>query len=59
MRLASPRAGKARAMSTRHAPLPQPERMEPKHPDPGLATLTVRDYDAVFIRAVRRRLTTT
>ncbi len=43
-------------MSTRHAPLPQPERMEPKHPDPGLATLTVRDYRAVFIRAVKEAL---
>ena len=43
-------------MSTSDAPLPQPERTEPKHPDPDLATLTVRDYRAVFIRAAKEAL---
>jgi membrane protein len=43
-------------MSTSDAPSPQPERTEPKHPDPSLATLTVRDYRAVFIRAGKEAL---
>jgi membrane protein len=56
MRLAAPEAGQAKGMSTSDAPLPQPERTEPKHPDPGLGTLTVRDYRAVFIRAAKEAL---
>ena len=43
-------------MSTSDAPSPQPERTEPRHPDPDLATLTVRDYRAVFIRAAKEAL---
>ena len=43
-------------MSTSDAPLPQPERTEPRQPDPDLATLTFRDYRAVFIRAAKEAL---
>ena len=38
------------------APSPLPERAEPRHPDPGLRTLTVRDYGAVFVRAGKEAL---
>ena len=43
-------------MSTREALSPQPELAEQRHPDPGLTTLTVRDYGAVFARAARQAL---
>ena len=38
-------------MSTSSATSPQPERLEATHRDPGLGTLTARDYGAVFVRA--------
>ena len=38
-------------MSTSSATSPQPERLEAIHRDPGLGTLTARDYGAVFVRA--------
>ena len=43
-------------MSRSEAPSPQPERSEPRHPDPGLGTLTVRDYRAVLLRACKEAL---
>jgi uncharacterized BrkB/YihY/UPF0761 family membrane protein len=43
-------------MSTSEAPSPLPERAEPRHPDPGLGTLTARDYGAVFVRAGKEAL---
>jgi membrane protein len=43
-------------MTTSEAPSPQPERAEPKHPDPSLSTLTARDYAAVFLRAGKEAL---
>jgi membrane protein len=43
-------------MTTSEAPSPQPERGEPRHPDPSLRTLTARDYRAVFLRAGKEAL---
>lgn len=37
-------------------PTPQPERREPKLPDPGLTDLTWRDYKAIIVRAVKQAL---
>jgi membrane protein len=54
--LAFDAAGEATAMSTSAAPSPQPERAEPRHPDPGLGTLTAKDYGAVFVRAGKQAL---
>ena len=56
MRLAFDAAGEAATVSTRAAPSPQPERTEPRHRDPGLGTLTARDYGAVFVRAGKQAL---
>jgi membrane protein len=38
------------------APMPQPERHEPKVPDPGLTDLTFSDYRAMVIRAGKKSL---
>ena len=43
-------------MSTREATTPQPEKEEPRLRDPGLGSLSVKDYRAVFIRAVKEAL---
>jgi membrane protein len=37
-------------------PAPQPERHEPKLPDPGLTDLSARDYKAIVIRAGKQAL---
>lgn len=39
-----------------NGPMPQPERHEPKHPDPGLTDLTLRDFKAIFVRAAKTAL---
>ena len=38
------------------APTPQPERREPKVPDPGLTDLSKRDYKAILVRAGKKSL---
>ncbi len=43
-------------MGMREAPTPQPEQEEPRLQDPGLGSLSARDYRAVFIRAVKEAL---
>ena len=43
-------------MGMREAPTPQPEHEEPRLRDPGLGSLSARDYRAVFIRAVKEAL---
>ena len=43
-------------MGMREAPTPQPEQEEPRLRDPGLGSLSARDYRAVFIRAVKEAL---
>ena len=43
-------------MSTGEAPSPQPERAEPRLQDPGLGSLSARDYGAVFVRAAKEAL---
>ena len=43
-------------MGMREAPTPQPEKEEPRLRDPGLGSLSARDYRAVFIRAVKEAL---
>ena len=43
-------------MRMREAPTPQPEKEEPRLRDPGLGSLSARDYRAVFIRAVKEAL---
>jgi membrane protein len=43
-------------VSASEAPSPQPEHGEPRHPDPGLGTLTLRDYRAIFVRAGKEAL---
>jgi membrane protein len=43
-------------MSTGEAPSPQPEITEPKLRDPGLGSLSARDYGAVFVRAGKEAL---
>ncbi len=43
-------------MSTREATTPQPEKEEPRLRDPGLGSLSVKDYRAVFTRAVKEAL---
>ena len=45
----SPEAGQ-------EAPEPQPERHEPKHPDPGPTDLSKRDYLAILRRSVKESL---
>jgi len=37
-----------------HEPTPQPERAEPRVPDPGLRDLTLADWKAIFIRAGKK-----
>jgi membrane protein len=43
-------------MATQQAPTPQPERREPKLPDPGLTDLSAPDYKAIVIRAAKQAL---
>ena len=43
-------------MSMREAPTPQPEQEEPRLRDPGLGSLSARDYRAVFVRAAKEAL---
>ena len=43
-------------MGMREAPTPQPEQEEPRLRDPGLGSLSARDYRAIFIRAVKEAL---
>jgi membrane protein len=40
----------------REGPAPQPERREPKLPDPGLTDLSKRDYQAILVRAAKKAL---
>ena len=37
-------------------PTPQPEKREPKLPDPGLTDLSKRDYKAILVRAAKKAL---
>jgi membrane protein len=39
-----------------HAPMPQPERSEPRLENPGLLDLSFRDWRAIFVRAVKEFL---
>ena len=39
-----------------HAPMPQPERSEPRLEDPGLFDLSFRDWRAILVRAVKEFL---
>jgi membrane protein len=43
-------------MSMREASTPQPEQEEPRLRDPGLGSLSARDYRAVFVRAAKEAL---
>ena len=43
-------------MNMREASTPQPEQEEPRLRDPGLGSLSARDYGAVFVRAAKEAL---
>jgi membrane protein len=40
--------------SREHGPAPQPERHEPRVEDPGLRDLSLRDYGAIIVRALKK-----
>ena len=48
-----PSAPPAEQETDESAPQPQPERSEPRKPDPGLSDLSKRDYLAIIRRALK------